>query len=218
VERDGAPLDTNHWPRAVQTLFKLLLIAPRHEYRREAAIDLLWPESSPEAGAGSMRHALHVLRQQLGGGDPSLVISQHGWLRLHPDYRWDIDIDRFETLASAAGDDVEEIESALSLYIGEPLVENRYDDWATPPRERAQRTWRDLALRLAGLYRNLGRPQQGLTWCERVVEADPLDEQAVQAMLQILDDLGKRTGFTGDSRTVSTTRWDLSPRIQPNAS
>ena len=192
VARDGEALDTDAWQRRSQTLLKLLVMSPDRRRLRDEVIDLLWPEAEPEAGARNLRYVLHILRRDLGGGDPSPITFERGWLGLNPNYQWEIDLQRAEELAASVDADPETLEGIMSLYRGEPLAEDRYEDWAVAVRERAQRIWRTVGLRLARVYRE----RAALEDCARVaallLAQDFLDEEALQELLQALEALDRR--------------------------
>jgi DNA-binding SARP family transcriptional activator len=189
VSRDGIALDTATWQRRSQTLLKLLVASDSGRRLRDEVIDLLWPEAEPEAGGRNLRSVLHVLRRDLGGGDPSPISSEREWISLNPRYEWEIDLQRFEQLAAG---DPQSLEEAMGLYRGEPLLEDRYEDWAIPVRERVERTWRTVALGLAQEYRRQSAYEAAAGWAERLLEHDALDEEALQALLQALEGLDRR--------------------------
>ncbi|HEX8919519.1 MAG TPA: BTAD domain-containing putative transcriptional regulator, partial [Chloroflexota bacterium] len=192
VSRDGEDLAPSGWPRRAQTLLKLLVTADQGRRLRAEIVDLLWPEAGPDAAASNMRYVLHALRRDLGGGDPPPIASDREWVSLSSHYAWDVDLHLFETLAGQADGGVDVMEEAMTLYRGEPLVEDRYEDWAMPIREQVERTWRTLALRLSREYRRRGVPRETVRWAERLLERDPLDEEAVQELLPALEATGRR--------------------------
>jgi serine/threonine-protein kinase len=193
LERDSVAIDTSKWQRRVGSLFKLLATAPDRRRLRDEVIDVLWPDSAPEAGAGNLRIVAHRLRLALGGGEPLPVLSEHGWITLNPAYSWEVDLHQFEEMARLAGADVAALQKTVALYRGEPLLEERYEDWAGPIRERAQRGWRDLQLRLATIHQTHGSHEDAIRSFERVLEADPLDEEALRGLLTALYSAGRRT-------------------------
>jgi DNA-binding SARP family transcriptional activator/class 3 adenylate cyclase len=192
VRGDGA-LDTSRWRRQVGSLFRLLAVTPGKRRMREEVIELFWPDASTEAGAGNLRLLAYRLRQAFGNPDPRPVTSEGDWIALNPAYEWEVDLDRFEELTARGGDDVARLEEAASLVQGEPLLEDRYEDWAAPVRERVQRRWREVCLQLAELDASRGAHQDAVRWYERLLESDPVNEEAVQGLLEILVKWGKRT-------------------------
>lgn len=186
LERDARPIDTTLWQRRVASLFKLLATASGYRRQRDELIEALWPEADPESGAGNLRTVAHRLRAALGGGSPLPVLAEHGWISLNPAYRWEIDLDTFEQLVAAAGDDPVALRRALALYRGEPLVDDRYEDWAIALRDRLQSLWRDASLRLATLHQRDGEVDDAIRLFERMLEVDPIDEEALRALLTAL--------------------------------
>jgi DNA-binding SARP family transcriptional activator len=193
LERNNVAIEVGRWQPRVATLFKLLATAPRYRRSRDEIADVLWPEAAPEAGSANLRLLVHRLRLALGGGDPSPILSEHGWVTLNPACGWEVDLPKFEKLTVGAGRDIPSLTAAAELYRGEPLPEDRYEDWAVPIREGAQRKWREVCLRLARFQRARGAQADAASWLERLLESDPLDEEAVQELLSILNDLGRRT-------------------------
>ena len=117
--------------RKAKELVKLLALADGHRLHREQAMDALWPDRGASAAANNLNQAVHAARKALGAE----AISLHeGLLRLEAD----IDADAFQLAAADARRErtAAACERALSLYGGELLPENRYDDWASLERER----------------------------------------------------------------------------------
>ncbi|MGI8826607.1 MAG: AfsR/SARP family transcriptional regulator [Chloroflexota bacterium] len=95
---DGAPLDIAGWQPRALALFRIVATAPGRRRSRDELIDLLWPDSMPEAGASNLRYTLHLLRRAFGHLDPGPLLLQSGWVGLNSAYTWEIDIERFEEL------------------------------------------------------------------------------------------------------------------------
>jgi predicted ATPase len=174
----------------VDSLLISLVTSLGRRRSRDEIIDAMWPEANPQAGASNLRYIMHLLRRNLGGGDPSPVLSERSWIALNPAYRWDVDLERFEELI-ASGQDIACLQEAAELRRGEPLIEARYDDWAIPIRARMQREWREVCLGLGRLHRACGAIEDALRWLEQALEADPLDEEALGDLLQVLIGAGR---------------------------
>src|SRR5205807_2252674 len=80
-----------------------------------------------------------------------------------------------------------------ALHRGVALEEELYEDWAAPCRDQVARQYRQLCLRLATLHRAQASPERAVEWLERVLEADPLDEEAVRELLLTLEALTRET-------------------------
>lgn len=188
---NGTPVDITGWPRRAGTLIRLLATTPERRRLRDEVEELLWPETTPEAAASNLRSLLHRVRRSFGPELPPPFVLARGWILLNPACAWEIDLDRFEDLAHCAGEDVALLQEAADLARAEPLPEDRYEDWAIPIRARVQERWRQICLRLARLERVWGTREQAVQWFERVLERDPLDEEALQGLLGALGEAGR---------------------------
>lgn len=171
VHVDGRPVPAGAWrhKRAAE-LVKILALANGHRLHCEQVTDLLWPDLAADAAAANLRKAVHFARASLGA--PAAINRSGDMLELGPDGHVLVDAQAFEA-AARAGQVV-----ALDLYQGELLPEDRYALWAEEPRERL----RTLYLRL---LKRAGR------W-EQVLDADPADEEAHQALIQRAIEAGDR--------------------------
>src|SRR5579859_3806076 len=193
VVRDGERLEIERWPRRTDSLLRLLACAPDHRRSREDVIALFWPDASPAAGSSNLRCTLHHLRRILGQSDPPLLLADRTHIALNAAHTWETDLARFEELARTAGSDIRQLVQAAAFYGGEPLPDDRYEDWAAPMRQRIQRIWRNICLRLAHAYREQGDASEAAGYFEQLLESDPLDEEALQGLLKLLLAQGQRT-------------------------
>jgi predicted ATPase len=142
---DGEPVPEAAWRlKKARELVKLLALAPGHRLRREQAMDVLWRDRTPDAAANNLHQAVYVARRAL---DTEAIRVRDGVLQLAAE----VDVDRLERAAADARSDgtAGAYRAALSLYGGELLPENRYDDWADERRD-------DLAQLAAELEDELG--------------------------------------------------------------
>jgi predicted ATPase len=147
AEADGASVPDSAWRlRKAKELVKLLALADGHHLHREQAMDALWPDRGPDSAGNNLNQAVHAARRALG---PDAITLLDGVLRLAAD----VDVDAFEDAAAGALRErtAQACQSALALYGGELLPENRYDDWASVQRERLADLHRELEHVLAEL-------------------------------------------------------------------
>ena len=140
AEVDGTPVPDSAWRlRKAKELVKLLALADGHHLHREQAMDALWPDRDLTAAANNLNQAVHAARRALGA---EAIGLQDGLLRLDVD----LDVEAFEAAATDARRDrtAAACERALSLYGGELLPENRYDDWAELERGRLATIYEEL--------------------------------------------------------------------------
>jgi predicted ATPase len=129
--RGGEPIAPSVWRlRKGRELVKILSLAPGHRLHREQLLEALWPDLDALAGANNLHQVVHVARRALGSGAIEL---RDELLTL----RASVDVDEFESAAKQArhSGSAGAHRAALSLYGGELLPENRYDDWASARRE-----------------------------------------------------------------------------------
>ena len=183
VHVDGRLVGTDSWPsRRSAELVQLLALTDGHRLTRDQVIDALWPQLDAEAGGAQLRKAAHYARQALD--DPAAVVLKGGQVALFPERTTRTDVAAFE--ASGRAD----------LYGGTLLPDSLYEDWAQEPRER-------LRARQIELLRD------GAQW-ERLVELDPTDEPAAQALMRRALDEGRRTeAIRRYGRLRSALRRDL---------
>ena len=129
--------------RARQVIVALAALGPTS---RETLMDRFWPELDRTAGAQNLRTTLNyvhkLLEPERGPGDAPFVLRQHGELLSLVGPPWlETDLARFTRLCDNAdglrrtgvhSGEVEELERALVLVRGEPLLDVLYEEWAAP--------------------------------------------------------------------------------------
>jgi DNA-binding SARP family transcriptional activator len=177
VRVDGRPVPAPAWRhRRAAGLVKLLALASGNRVHRGQVIEAFWPHLAPEGGERNLHKAIHLARK--GIGDPSAITLSSQEVGLGGDVA--VDVERFEREAERAlgVGDLDGCGSAASLYTGELLPEDRYEEWTQPARER-------LRLRYLELLRCAGR------WGD-VLEIERLDEEAHRALMRAYSDAGNR--------------------------
>ena len=130
---DGVVVPDSTWRlKKARELVKLLALARGHRLHRDQALDVLWRELAPAAAANNLHQAVHVARRALGA---DTIDVRDEVLSLADDV--DVDVDLLEVAAADARrmKTAAAYRAVLSLYRGELLPENRYDDWAEERRE-----------------------------------------------------------------------------------
>ena len=138
---DGTPVSDSAWRlKKARELVKLLALAPGHRLHREQAMDVLWRDLTPAAAANNLHQAVHVARRALGA-DAIDVRDEVLSLAV------EVDVDALDAAAAEARrlKTPAAYLAALSLYRGDLLPENRYDDWAETRREELATLAAELA-------------------------------------------------------------------------
>ena len=144
---DGVVVPDSAWRlKKARELVKLLALADGHRLHREVAMDVLWRDLAPAAAANNLHQAVHIARRALG---PDAIEVRDEVLTLSAE----VDVDVFERSAADARRTrtAGVYGAALSLYGGELLPENRYDDWAGERREELAALAAELAEEAAAL-------------------------------------------------------------------
>ena len=172
------------WQRArPKTLVKLLALADGHRLHREVAVDRLWPELTPEAAGANLRKAVYFARRALR---PDLVLSRAEVLWLPRDRTW-VDVDAFDAAA-----DHGDVAAALALYAGDLLPEDLYEEWAVAHRDRLRARLARVLWEQARMLTERNDHRAAAQVLERLALIDPLDEQAVAALMLALARTGQR--------------------------
>lgn len=177
--------------QTTRRLFARLLVAEGRPVRRERLLADLWPDLEPGAARNSLRVATARLNEVLdperpAGVPPHFVLANDESLRLHPDAIRDWDATRFRAQLAAA-DDAEQhgdataalaAERAACALYGGPLLDDLAADWIEPLRRELARRFAAAAHRLGPRLVRRGRLDEALALADRLLQADPADEQA----------------------------------------
>jgi DNA-binding SARP family transcriptional activator len=131
VHVDGRPVPATAWRhRRAAGLVKLLALASGHRLHRDQVIEALWPHLPLEGGERNLHKAIHLARK--GIGDPSAITLTSQEVGLREGVA--VDVERFERDAERAVGAADPVAcaSVASLYTGELLPEDRYEEWTQP--------------------------------------------------------------------------------------
>jgi ATP/maltotriose-dependent transcriptional regulator MalT/DNA-binding SARP family transcriptional activator len=186
--RGGAPLEL---PAGRPAQLVKLLAASGGRIGAEQAIEALWPDVESESGRGRLRVVLTRLRKAAG----DLVVRDGEALALAKGA--EVDATVFETEARRAlagrGDEaVATARSALARYAGPLLPDDRYEPWASEPRERLSRLQLSLLDLLARDAAERGETDEAIRLLEEAIEADRYDERRYLAVARLLLRQGRR--------------------------
>src|SRR5919107_3535680 len=177
--------------RKAAALVKLLALAPGHHLHRERVMDVLWPEHGKRTAANNLSQALHAARRALEPDDAqaasSYVASQGEQLALCPGGELWLDVEAFEEAAATARRSREPAayRAALSLYAGELLPKDPYEEWAEVPREGLRQLFLSLLVELGSLHEERGEYGPGIEALRRVVVEEPTREEAHMVLMRL---------------------------------
>ena len=200
VERDGQVLPPSVWKNTkTKSLLKILASERGRVFAADELIEYLWPdeELSLRSAASNLRSRVAELRKilepQLARGEESrYILTKRGGYTLSDESDCWVDTEEFSQLeergrrAHREGDFDEAIrsfEQAVSLYRGEYLAEDRYDEWALQTRERFRERFVEVLSLLADSLARRGQYRPALEYLERAVTESPLHETLYRQLM-----------------------------------
>ena len=119
--------------RRAKSLIKLLALAPERRLHREQVVEELWPGEDP--AGNSLHQVLYTARRALGPDAGERLVLRDDVVALVGDDVW-VDVDAFERAVAEARTrrTNDSYRTALELYGGELLPEDRYEDWTAARR------------------------------------------------------------------------------------
>ena len=200
VEVDGNPVDPARWRRR-KVRHLLAMSSPGHLHR------LVMEELGPNRPLAANNHqTLHLARRALDGtvtGAGSLVTLEDDLVSL-AGKPW-VDVVAFEADASSArSGDRRARQAALARLTGELLPEDRYEAWTTARRDAIDATWLELTLAEAQAHHTDAEPEAAIALLHRIVEADPLHEEAHRLLMRIHAEAGNRATALQQYATLET--------------
>lgn len=194
VIRDQLTLNVTDWSRRkAATLLQLLALNRR--LIKDQLIEMLWPDVLPRSGVNNLYQTLHVLRrildESLGlGTADEVVVFEAGILHLG-EAAW-VDVHEFELRCSAAQLSIHDAQQALSLYRGDLLADDLYNDAIQSRREDLQRLHRKTVLRLADQYREVGDYHAAIVILTPLLNRDRTDETTHRELMRLYALMGQR--------------------------
>jgi DNA-binding SARP family transcriptional activator len=196
IARNDAELDVELWRSSkARELLLFLLCNPAGVTRDQVGL-ALWPDASSAQLRNSFHVTMHRLRKGLG--EVAIEVNNDRYRFALPG-QIEFDAQRFEreitlllreqTLTNASA---ERLLAALALYRGDFLAGERVGDWHDALRERLCRLFRDGVRKLAEWQVHSERYRDAANSFERLIAADPLEEDAYRGLLLCYTRLGER--------------------------
>jgi DNA-binding SARP family transcriptional activator len=176
--------------RHAQALFALLVLARRPRSREAIAADL-WPDADGTS-AGSLRQALWLVRQGLseaGFAAGEVLDIDTDTVAIRIDACIDLDVTAFEACLENDGCGAE---GAIDLYRGD-LLEGLGHECFAAERERLSDRYEDALAMVAERRLAEGDPIGARASAERLLERDPLREEAHAVLIAVHGLIGSRS-------------------------
>jgi len=204
-----------------QALLIYLACQPDRRFSREHLATLLWSETAPSRARYNLRRALWHLRSAFNEVelDPEEVLTaDESWIRLASSAPCWVDVLDFEQVLQTVFQDVQSqlsstservrrIHEALDLYRGEFLtgfsVSNapNFEEWLTRERERFFLLLLRALTSLIQGFIAWGERDEAIAACQRLLAADPLQEDIHRLLMRLYWETGQRTHALRQYRT-----------------
>jgi DNA-binding SARP family transcriptional activator len=200
----GRPVPLPAWrSRQARTLVKVLVARRGRPVPRGEVCELLWPDDQPQRTGHRLSVLLSVLRAVL---DPQRRWAADRYLRadaagISLDLRHvTVDVEILlrdaayaaELIRAGRPEHAREILAELDAgYQGDAFADDPYEDWADGLREQARATRLRVLRDLADLSHRAGDTEQAAGCLLRLLAADPYDEPAHRALVDVLRTAGR---------------------------
>jgi DNA-binding SARP family transcriptional activator len=176
------------------SLLKYLLLHHKQTTPREVLMDIFWPDADLEMARNNLNVSLHSLRRALRTTtDLPVIIFEDGAYGLAHNIQVWIDVEEFERCVKA-GQGLEarnqptaaiaEYEAAVSLYQGDLLEQNPYEEWTVLDRERLRIAYLDTLDHLSQIYFMEERYSACRSACQLILSRDPCREDAHSLLMR----------------------------------
>jgi DNA-binding SARP family transcriptional activator len=196
-------IQTTEWGGSThpRQLLKALLCCPGRQGRREALIELLWPEMDFEQAVRNFNTATTKLRAVLrpARDQESLLVTEDdaSVYRLADQQLLWVDADagvallkEAEQIGRTQPEALPLLEEAAAYFNRGTLLEGEEGLWVAGRRATLERTRYRCRLWLSEAYERQGQPGQAETVLSFLLEEDPLDEDILCRLMELLHEQG----------------------------
>jgi ATP/maltotriose-dependent transcriptional regulator MalT/DNA-binding SARP family transcriptional activator len=200
MRRGGHEIDAAAWGRPMAgRIVRFLLLHRDRPVLEDELFDAFWAGTAPDAARNSLRVAISRARAVLDvpGADESVLTGSGRTYRLHIGPRDVVDVDRFIVTAAeaVAGTGPERralLEQAAACWGGEPLPEDRYEQWAFAWREGLLDQYAEVLGALAEAADEAGDHRRAVEAARSLVELDPSNERSQRQLIRAYARSGRR--------------------------
>ena len=194
-------IDDQSWQRKqAKTLLKLLVIAPDHSLHKEAIIDRIWPNATPNHATRTLNKILHVLRHTLEpelahGKDSAYIQRDSNLINLVAPHYLHIDVERFQQQYKQAltSMNLAALRAAANLYTGELLPEDRFESSFEDLRNNLAQCFNQLLIAISDMEEADKNYSASIHTTQKLLSADPTLESAHRRLMRLYALTGQRS-------------------------
>ena len=207
-----------------RALLAFLAVESNRRHSRHALASMFWPELEREAALGNLRLVLHDLRkgctQALGESSPQLFEADRESVRFIPSSGIEVDSQAFTDALPPCQDPhcdktcvrcLETVEAVVKLYRGEFMAQfelpgcSDFAEWKGLQQEALRLRMRLMLTRLAICQEENGREDKALLYSRKLLNLDPLNEDALRRTMRLLAQAGQRGAALGAFEAFAIT-------------
>jgi LuxR family maltose regulon positive regulatory protein len=196
VLRNGEKIKDAEWKgKQAKTLLKRLVAEPDQKCPRDVVMDMLWPDSSPEAQRANLASLLYRMRKVLDApgasvGAESCIVSDADHVALNASLV-SADVNQFLMHLGKAGRlksgdperGIEEYEKAFNLYQGDFLHDDLYNDWAAAARDHLRTHYFKALKDMAKTSESMGNGAKAVEAYAKQFQGDECNEEACRRLM-----------------------------------
>ncbi len=178
-----------------RAIFKYMVIHRKRPIPLEVLMDLFWHDDEQESARRNLYQAIYLLRQALQIGTPDFpyVLSINGCYGLNPDLKIWLDSQSFDThyqngqkfeMNGSCLKAIREYEAADTLYEGDFLAEDIYEEWPTALRQHLKNAYLDILNRLSRYHYQQKNWAMSITYNQKLLHADTCREDAHRGLMR----------------------------------
>jgi len=186
--------------------FQYLVTRHREPVAKEVLIETLWPDCDPRTASNNLKAAIHCLRNTLGilfvskKSFPCVIFLQGSYL-INPEIDLWVDIDEFQrhwTLGQRfekegkSSEAMREYEAAETLYRGDYLEDEPYEEWTLLRREAFKDIYLIILGKLADRSMANADYDSCITYSQKILAKDPCCEDAYRWLMCCHSQMGQR--------------------------
>lgn len=221
-----------HWSSLkAKSVLKYLIAQHRRPVPKDVLMEALWEGCSPELANSNLKTAVYALRQSLSplsneGNNFSYIVYLEGNYLINPKLALLIDDEEFEHhwLAGQQLEKKGEFDEAMreymmaeSLYRGDYLEDDLYEEWTLMRREMLKDIYLNILSRLAEHSAQTVDYEKCIDYCQKILAKEPCYEEGYRQLMRSYSRLGQRNRALKWYRVCERTirrELDITPEYQ----
>jgi DNA-binding SARP family transcriptional activator len=189
-----------------KSVLEYLMTKPREPVIKDLLMETLWPDCDPQAASNNLKAAVHGLRQTLSRlfnnkeSFPYVLFLQGSYL-MNPQVELWVDVEELEKRwahgrrlekEGKLTEAIREFEQAETLYRGDYLENEPYEEWTLLRREALSDIYVIILGKLADYSMETADFESCIVYCQKILAKDNCREDAYRRLMRCYNRLGQR--------------------------